>query len=89
MYKDEDNPKTLYAAERHFSCPGVQYHQTDHSSYVQAGDLGIYKSFKDKISPTFDAWKNSDEVKKIPYGNPKPPEMEKEVFYRWVNQEWR
>ncbi len=32
--------------------------------YVQAGDLGIYKSFKDNISPIIAAWKNSDQVKK-------------------------
>ena len=30
--------------------------------YVQAGDLGIYKSFKDKISPIIAAWKISDKV---------------------------
>ncbi len=32
--------------------------------YVQAGDIGIHKSFKDKISPIIAAWKNSNQVKK-------------------------
>jgi hypothetical protein len=55
--------------------------------YVQAGDLGIYKSFKDKISPIMAAWKNSNQVKKTPSGNPKPPE--KEVVCRGISQAWR
>jgi hypothetical protein len=54
--------------------------------YVQAGDLGIYKSFKDKISPIIAAWKNSVKVKRTASGNPKPPE--KEVVCRWVREAW-
>ncbi|KAG2969396.1 hypothetical protein PC120_g26713 [Phytophthora cactorum] len=30
--------------------------------YVQAGDIGIYKSFKDKLSSIIDEWKLSDRV---------------------------
>ena len=60
-------------------CPGAQRYQTDY--------LGIYKSFKDKISPLIAAWKNSNQVKKTASGNPKPPE--KEVVCRWVSQAWR
>ncbi len=67
----KDNPKTLYAAEQH-------------SPYVQAGDLGISKSFKYKISHLIAACKNSDHMKKAPSGNPKP--LEKEVMCRWVSQ---
>jgi hypothetical protein len=55
--------------------------------YVQAGDLGIYKLFKDKISPIIAAWKNSDQVKRTASGNPKPPE--KEVVCRWAREAWR
>ncbi|KAJ0392377.1 hypothetical protein P43SY_006272 [Pythium insidiosum] len=29
--------------------------------YLQAGDIGIYKSFKDNIGPLIDAWKRSDQ----------------------------
>ena len=29
--------------------------------YLQAGDIGIFKRFKDKISPLIEAWKNSNE----------------------------
>jgi hypothetical protein len=54
---------------------------------VQAGNLGIYKSFKDRISPIIAAWKNSDQVKRTVSGNPKP--SEKEVVCRWVREAWR
>ncbi len=54
--------------------------------YVQAGDLDIYKSFRDKISSVMAAWKSSDKVKRTASRKPKPPE--KEVEYRWFSQEW-
>lgn len=54
---------------------------------VQAGDLGIYKSFKDTICPIISAWKNSDQVKQTTSRNPKPPE--KEEVCRWVSQACR
>jgi hypothetical protein len=54
---------------------------------VQAGDQGVYKSFKDKISPIGAAWKNSDQVKKTASGNPRP--QEKEVVCKWVSLAWR
>jgi hypothetical protein len=49
--------------------------------------LSMYKSFKDKINLIIAAWKNSDQMKKMLSGNPKPPE--KEVVCRWVGQAWR
>ncbi|GMF38222.1 unnamed protein product [Phytophthora lilii] len=55
--------------------------------YVQAGDIGIYKSFKDKLSPIIDSWKKSDAVLYTRGGNPKPPSVE--TVANWVNVAWR
>ena len=57
------------------------------TAYLQAGDLGIYKSWKDKISPLIDSWKKSDSVQYTRGGNPKPPSVE--IVCRWVMQAWR
>ena len=46
------------------------------TAYVQAGDIGIYKSFKDKISPLISGWKTSGTVELTRGGNPKPPSDE-------------
>ena len=54
--------------------------------YVQAGDLGIYKSFQDKISPIIAAWKQSDEVERTRGNNPKPPKIE--TIIKWVMSAW-
>ena len=53
--------------------------------YVQAGDLGIYKSFKDQIGPIIALWKNSLESK-TPKGTPKPPTLE--TVLKWVHTAW-
>eukprot|EP00644_Phytophthora_capsici_P018216 jgi/Phyca11/20616/fgenesh1_pg.PHYCAscaffold_68_\ len=55
--------------------------------YLQAGDIGIYKSFKDHISPIIDAWKSSDQVEYTSGGNPKPPAHE--TVARWVESAWK
>ena len=55
--------------------------------YVQAGDIGIYKSFKDKMSGYIDAWKSSDRVSYTRNGNPRPPAIEEVTG--WVQQAWR
>ncbi|GMF19427.1 unnamed protein product [Phytophthora fragariaefolia] len=55
--------------------------------YVQAGDIGIYKSFKDKLSPIIDSWKKSDAVLYTRGGNPKPPSVE--TVANRVNVAWR
>ncbi|KAJ8519567.1 hypothetical protein ON010_g18064 [Phytophthora cinnamomi] len=55
--------------------------------YVQAGDIGIYKSFKDKLSPITDSWKKSDDVLCSRGGNPKLPSVE--TVANWVNVAWR
>ncbi len=44
--------------------------------YLQAGDIGIYREFKDKISNLINEWKNSDGVEYTRGGNTKPPANE-------------
>ncbi|OWZ10219.1 Pogo transposable element [Phytophthora megakarya] len=55
--------------------------------YVQAGDIGIYKSFKDKLSVIIDEWKSSDRVMYTEAGNPKQPPVEDVV--QWVQTAWK
>ncbi len=51
--------------------------------YVQASDLRIYKSFKDKISPIIAAWKIFDEVEHSTCdGNLKLPQVD--TIIKWV-----
>ncbi|ETI33724.1 hypothetical protein F443_19625, partial [Phytophthora nicotianae P1569] len=51
------------------------------------GDIGIYKSFKDKLSGIIDDWKSSDRVVYTKGGNPKqPPE---EDVAQWVQTAWK
>ncbi|KAG6616305.1 Pogo transposable element [Phytophthora cinnamomi] len=57
------------------------------TTYVQAGDIGIYKSFKDKLSPIIYSWKKSDAVLYSRGGNPMPPSVE--TVANWVNVAWR
>ncbi|KAG3119362.1 hypothetical protein PI125_g2082 [Phytophthora idaei] len=40
--------------------------------YLQASDVGIYKSFKDRMSGLITAWKESDAVTYTRGGNPRP-----------------
>jgi DDE superfamily endonuclease/Tc5 transposase DNA-binding domain len=55
--------------------------------YLQAGDVGIYKSFKDKMSVIIDEWKRSDAVQYTRGGNPRPPSIE--TVAGWVSTAWR
>ena len=55
--------------------------------YTQAGYLGIYKSFKDKMSTIISAWKDSGEVERTKTGNPKPPKAD--TITKWVIEAWR
>ncbi|KAJ0390003.1 hypothetical protein ATCC90586_011761 [Pythium insidiosum] len=55
--------------------------------YLQAGDIGIYKSFKDKMGSLVDAWKRSDQVEYTRGGNPKPPSIS--VVTGWIRQAWQ
>ena len=57
------------------------------TAYVQAGDIGIYKSFKDKISPLISGWKTSGMVELTHGGNPKP--SSDEVVGTWVKTAWQ
>jgi hypothetical protein len=54
--------------------------------YVQAGDIGIYKVFKDKICSIIDAWKQSGHVEYTKSGNPKKPCNT--VIETWVKDAW-
>ena len=55
--------------------------------YVQAGDIGIFKSFKDKLSVIIDEWKSSDRVQYTKAGNPKQPPVE--CVFQWVQTAWK
>jgi DDE superfamily endonuclease len=55
--------------------------------YLHAGDIGIYKSFKDIMSRLIDDWKNSGSVQYTAKGNPRPPSVE--IVSDWVRQAWR
>ena len=57
------------------------------TAYVQAGDIGMYKSFKDKLSPLISEWKASGTVELTRGGNPKPPREDIVCF--WVKTAWR
>ncbi|POM78314.1 Pogo transposable element with KRAB domainlike [Phytophthora palmivora] len=55
--------------------------------YLQAGDIGIYKSFKDHMAPLIDEWKRSDRVQYTRGGYPRPPPA-REVA-AWVKKAWK
>ena len=52
------------------------------TSYVQARDIGIYKSFKDNLSPLIEDWKNSGNIELTKGENPKPPK--EDIICDWV-----
>ena len=54
--------------------------------YLQAGDIGIYKDFKDRLCRMISFWKNSDAVEYTAAGNPRPPPNE--VVRGWVKDAW-
>ncbi|GMF37329.1 unnamed protein product [Phytophthora lilii] len=51
------------------------------TAYLQAGDIGIYKVFKNQLSDLIDTWKRSDQVTFTRGGNPRPCD--------WVRRAWR
>jgi hypothetical protein len=55
--------------------------------YLQAGDVGIYKSFKNTLSNFINAWKLSDKVSYTKGGNPRPPSVETVAW--WVQTAWK
>jgi hypothetical protein len=55
--------------------------------YLQAGDIGIFREFKDKISIIIDEWKRSAHVQYTKGGNPKPPKDN--IMRSWVLDSWR
>ncbi|OWZ11294.1 Pogo transposable element [Phytophthora megakarya] len=54
--------------------------------YLQAGDVGIYKLFKDNIS-MLNEWKRSDKVSYTQAGNPRAPDISQVA--PWVLQAWK
>jgi hypothetical protein len=54
--------------------------------YLQAGDIGIYREFKDRLSDLINQWKNSDGVEYTRGGNPKPPADH--IVQTWVRDAW-
>ncbi|GMF35641.1 unnamed protein product [Phytophthora lilii] len=57
------------------------------TAYLQAGDIGIYRQFKDRLGALIDTWKNSDRVEYTRAGNPRPPSIE--VVAGWVHEAWK
>jgi hypothetical protein len=57
--------------------------------YLQAGDIGIFKNFKDRLSAEIDGWKTRERenMQRTANGNPKPPDPA--VVRRWVLNAWR
>ena len=54
--------------------------------YLQAGDIGIYRELKDKLSDLIHKWKHSDCIEYTKSGNPKPPSQE--IVQSWINDSW-
>lgn len=54
--------------------------------YLQAGDIGIYKSFKDSMAPLINEWKTSDRGEYTRGGSPRPPSMSEVAG--WVMKAW-
>lgn len=54
--------------------------------YLQAGDIAVFRPFKDHLSKSIDEWKKSDAVQFTPAGNPKKPS--REVVHGWVRDAW-
>jgi hypothetical protein len=55
--------------------------------YVQAGDIGIYKSFKYNLSTLIEAWKKIGNFELTQRSNHKPPK--EEVICSWIKTSWR
>ncbi|GMF56939.1 unnamed protein product [Phytophthora fragariaefolia] len=55
--------------------------------YLQACDIGIYKSFKDLLYIEINAWKESDKVEYTRIGNPRMPTVD--TVCGWVLRAWR
>ncbi|KAG3243806.1 hypothetical protein PI124_g11373 [Phytophthora idaei] len=57
------------------------------TSYLQARDIGIYKSFNDLLYLKIIAWKQSDKVEHTRFGNPRMPSVD--TVCGWVLRAWR
>jgi hypothetical protein len=57
------------------------------TSYLQAGDIGVFKVFKDNLNVFIDDWKESDEVQYTAKRNPKPPSHD--TVHMWTDEAWK
>jgi hypothetical protein len=55
--------------------------------YLQAGYIGIYKTFKDLLYLEINAWMERDKVEYTRFGNPRMPSVG--VVCGWVRKAWR
>ncbi|KAG6942224.1 hypothetical protein JG687_00019181 [Phytophthora cactorum] len=55
--------------------------------YLQAGGIGIYKSFKDLLYMWINTWKESDQAEYTRFGNPRMPSVD--TVCEWVLRAWR
>jgi DDE superfamily endonuclease len=56
------------------------------TAYLQAGDIGVNKEFKDKVFEMINQWKNSDLVQYTRGGNPRRPAQD--IVNSWVSRAW-
>ena len=54
--------------------------------YLQAGDIGIFREFKDIVSRLINEWKHSDTIEYTRGGNPKSPSHQ--LVSSWVSLGW-
>ncbi|KAG2951887.1 hypothetical protein PC119_g28179 [Phytophthora cactorum] len=55
--------------------------------YLQAGDIGIYKTFKDLLYMEINAWKESDKVEYTRFSNPRMPSVDGSRRHRF-REKW-
>ncbi|KAG2790814.1 hypothetical protein Pcac1_g644 [Phytophthora cactorum] len=55
--------------------------------YLQAGDIGISKSFKDLLSVEINTWKLSDKMEYTRFNNPRMSNVG--TVCEWVRKAWR
>ncbi|KAG3117547.1 hypothetical protein PI124_g4610 [Phytophthora idaei] len=55
--------------------------------YFQAGDIGVYKTFKDLLYVDINTWKKSDKVEYTRFGNARVPSVG--TVCQWIKNAWR
>lgn len=57
------------------------------TAYLQAGDIGVYKRFKDNMGRIINDWKTGGNMTYTKNGNPKAPSAE--IAREWVKKAWQ